>query len=86
MTSSNPGSKSVRDIFLNISHFLDHFIILIFAKAAYDAEKFFGLTNDEIIIYGTLSFLFFGAFAPLASYLADKFSCALMMVIYHFGI
>ena len=79
-------SKTVRDIYLNISHFLDHFIMLIFAKAAYDAGKYFGLSYDEIIVYGTLSFVFFGAFAPLASYLADKFSRALMMVIYHFGI
>ena len=86
MKLANLGSKSVRDIFLNISHFLDHFIMLIFAKAAYDAGKFFGLTYDEIIVYGTLSFLFFGAFAPLASYLADKFSRPLMMVVYHFGI
>ena len=86
MTLANPGSKTVRDMFLNISHFLDHLIILIFAKAAYDAGKFFELTYDAIIVYGTLSFLFFGAFAPLASYLADKFSRALMMVIYHFGI
>jgi len=60
--------------------------MLIFAKAAYDAGKYFGLTYDEIIVYGTLSFVFFGAFAPLASYLADKFSRALLMVIYHFGI
>ena len=79
-------SKTVRDTYINVSHFLDHFIMLIFAKAAYDAGKYFGLTYDEIIIYGTLSFVFFGAFAPLASYLADKFSRALMMVIYHFGI
>ena len=79
-------SKTVRDIYLNISHFLDHFVMLIFAKAAYDAGNYFGLNYDEIIVYGTLSFVFFGAFAPLASYLADKFSRALLMVIYHFGI
>lgn len=41
MTLANPGSKSERDIFRNISQFLDHFIILIFAKAAYDAGNFF---------------------------------------------
>ena len=58
MMLENPGSKSLRDIFLNISHFLDHFIILTFAKAAYDSGKFFRLTYDEIIVYGTLSSLF----------------------------
>ena len=79
-------SKTVRDIYLNISHFLDHFIMLIFAKAAYDAGRHFDLTYDEIMVYGTLSFLFFGAFAPLASFLAAKFSRASLMVIYHFGL
>ena len=79
-------SKTVRDIYLNISHFLDHFIMLIFAKAAYDAGRHFDLTYDEIMVYGTLSFLFFGAFAPLASFLAAKFSRASLMVMYHFGL
>ena len=41
--------KSISDIYINISHFLDHFMMLIFAKAAYDAGKYFGLTYDEII-------------------------------------
>ena len=30
--------KTVDDIYINISHFLDHFIMLIFAKAAYDGS------------------------------------------------
>ena len=79
-------SKTIDDIFLNISHFLDHFMMLIFAKAAYDAGKYFGLSYDEIIFYATLGFIFFGAFAPAASYLADKYSRSILMVIFHFGI
>ena len=47
-------------------------MMLIFAKAAYDAGKYFGLTYDEIIAYGAIGFLFFGAFAPLAAHLSDK--------------
>ncbi len=49
-------------------------MMLIFAKAAYDAGKYFGLTYDEIIAYGAIGFLFFGAFAPLAAHLSDKIS------------
>ncbi len=79
-------SKTIDDIFLNISHFLDHFMMLIFAKAAYDAGKYFGLSYDAIIFYATLGFIFFGAFAPVASYLADKYSRSILMVIFHFGI
>ena len=78
--------KTVKDIYLNISHFLDHFIMLIFAKAAYDAGRHFGMSYDEIIIYGVAGFILFGAVAPLAASLADRFSRSLLLVIYHFGI
>ena len=39
------------DMYINIGHFLDHFMMLIFAKAAFDAGRHFGLSYDEIIIY-----------------------------------
>ncbi len=61
-------------------------MMLIFAKAAYDAGKYFGLTYDEIIAYGAVGFLFFGAFAPLAAHLSDKISRSFLMIVYHFGI
>ena len=78
--------KTIKDIYLNISHFLDHFIMLIFAKSAYDAGRHFGMSYDEIIIYGVAGFVLFGAVAPLAASLADRFSRSLLLVIYHFGI
>ena len=78
--------RRIADIYINISHFLDHFMMLIFAKAAYDAGVAFGLGYDEIIIYGTLGFVLFGGFAPVAAQLADQFSRASLMIIYHFGI
>ena len=61
-------------------------MMLIFAKAAYDAGKYFGLTYDEIIAYGAVGFLFFGAFAPHAAHLSDKISRSFLMIVYHFGI
>ena len=79
-------SKTISDIYLNISHFLDHFIMLVFAKAAYDAGRHFGLGYEEIIVYGVAGFVLFGAMAPVAAHLADRFSRSLMMVVYHFGI
>ncbi|GIS17100.1 MAG: hypothetical protein CM15mP117_25320 [Alphaproteobacteria bacterium] len=78
--------KTIKDIYLNISHFLDHFIMLVFAKSAYDAGRHFGMTYDEIIIYGVGGFILFGAVAPLSASLADRFSRSLLLVIYHFGI
>lgn len=76
----------VNDIYLNLSHALDHFMMLIFAKAAYDASKYFSVSYDSFIIYGTLGFILFGAMAPVAAYLADRYSRSLLMVIFHFGI
>ena len=80
------SGKIVPDIYLNIGHFLDHFIMLIFAKAAYDAGREFGLGYDEIIAYGAFGFVLFGGMAPVAAQLADKFSRSLLMVLFHFGI
>ena len=79
-------SKTISDIYLNISHFLDHFIMLVFAKAAYDAGRYFGLTYEQIIVYGVAGFVLFGGMAPVAAQLADRYSRSLLMVVYHFGI
>lgn len=79
-------AKVVDDIYINISHFIDHFIMLIFAKAAYDAGRNFGFSYDEIIVYGAIGFVLFGGMAPIAAQLADRFSRSLMMVIFHFGL
>ena len=74
------------DMYINIGHFLDHFMMLIFAKAAFDAGRYFGLGYDEIIIYGTLGLFLFGAAAPLAGWLADKYSRSIIIIIYPFGV
>ncbi len=74
------------DMYINIGHFLDHFMMLIFAKAAFDAGRHFGLSYDEIIIYGTLGLFLFGAAAPLAGWLADKYSRSLIIIVYPFGV
>ena len=77
---------TIPDLYLNIGHFLDHFMMLIFAKAAFDAGRDFGLSYEEIIVYGTLGVILFGAAAPLAGWLADKFSRAILISIYPLGL
>lgn len=79
-------SYTIPDLYLNIGHFLDHFMMLIFAKAAFDAGREFGLSYEEIIVYGTLGVVLFGAAAPLAGWLADKFSRAILISIYPLGL
>ena len=70
---NNERLKTADDISLNISHFLDHLMMLIFAKAAYDAVKYFELSYDEIILCGTLAFVYFGVYSSMLSYLAKNF-------------
>ena len=79
-------NTTVPNIFLNIGHLLDHFMMLIFAKAAYDSGRHFGLGFDEMIIYGTLGMIMFGLTAPLAGFLSDKYGRMPLMIIYHFGL
>ena len=75
-----------KDIPLNLSHFLDHFVMLIFAKAAFDSAIFFGVNYGSIIIYGTIGLVLFGAAAPLASLLAERYSRRLLIAIFPFGV
>ena len=82
----NSKSYSIPDLYLNIGHLLDHFMMLIFAKAAFDAGREFGLSYEEIIVYGTLGVVLFGAAAPLAGWLADKYSRAILITVYPFGL
>ena len=79
-------NKTVSDTYLYFSHFLDHFVTLIFAKAAYDAGLYFDLSYGETIQLGTLGFVLFGLVSPLAARLADYYSRSLLMVVFHFGL
>ena len=83
---SNKGRFSSKDIPLNICHFLDHFVMLIFAKAAFDSAVFFGISYAEIILYGTLGLMLFGAAAPVAAILAEWYSRRLLLVIFPLGV
>ena len=83
---SKSKNSTVPDIYLNIGHLLDHFMMLIFAKAAYDSGRSFGLQYDEMILFGTLGMILFGATAPLAGSSSDKYVRIPLMIIYHFGI
>lgn len=75
-----------RDFPLNIAHFIDHFCMLIFAKAAYDCALYFNTSYGEIIIYATLGLILFGAFAPLASYLSKVFSRKILLIVFPIGV
>ncbi|MEQ9122068.1 MAG: MFS transporter, partial [Alphaproteobacteria bacterium] len=76
----------LRYLFLNLGHFVDHLFMLIFAKAAYDAGKAWGLGYDDMIVYGTPAAILFGAGAPLAASAADKWGRNPLIVVFFVGI
>ena len=82
--------EKVRRFFINFGHFLDHMLMLIFAKAAFNAGIDFGINKDmayaEMISYGIPSLILFGACAPLAAFLADKWNRSGMLTVFFFGI
>ncbi|MGZ0188874.1 MAG: MFS transporter, partial [Alphaproteobacteria bacterium] len=80
------SSTRIRFLFLNLGHFVDHLFMLIFAKAAYDAGKSWGLGYDEMIVYGTPAALLFGACAPISAAMADKWGRNPMLVVFFVGI
>jgi len=82
--------QRARLLFLNVGHFVDHLFMLIFAKAAYSAGLSFGLAKDgayaEMIPYGVPSLVLFGACAPIAAHLADKWNRNGMIAVFFIGV
>ncbi len=83
-------AQRLRSLFLNLGHFADHLFMLIFAKAAVSAGLAFGLAADgayaEMIPYGIPALILFGACAPLAAHIADKWTRNAMITVFFIGI
>lgn len=84
------NAQRLRYLFLNLGHFVDHLFMLIFAKAAVSAGLAFGLAEGgayaEMIPYGIPALILFGACAPLAAYMADKWTRNAMITVFFVGI
>ena len=79
--------ETIRFLFLNVGHFLDHFFVLIFATvAALRLTIEWDLTYAQLIPYATPGFVAFGLCAIPAGWLADKWSREGMMVVFFIGI
>jgi MFS family permease len=85
-----PNGQNARFLFLNVGHFTDHLFMLIFAKAAFTAGLAFGLAKGgayaEMIPYGVPSLVLFGACAPIAAHLADKWNRNGMIAVFFIGV
>ncbi|MEQ8823298.1 MAG: MFS transporter [Filomicrobium sp.] len=74
-------------LFLNVGHFLDHLVMLVFATvAALVLRVEWGMSYAELIAYATPGFVAFGVFSLPAGWLADRWSREGMMAVFFFGI
>ena len=71
--------------FLNLAHFLDHYVILIFPTVVIGLEAVYGRSYGDLIVLSTAAFTAFGLFALPAGWLADKWSRRNMIALYFFG-
>jgi len=85
-TAHQMKPKQLEFLFLNVGHFFDHLIILIFsAVAALALTREWGMGYAELIPYATPGFVAFGVFAVPAGWLADKWSRKGMMLVFFLG-
>jgi MFS family permease len=74
-------------LFLNVGHFLDHLLMLIFATvAALRLAEEWGMSYAGLIPYATPGFVAFGLGSLPAGWIADKWSREGMLVIFFVGI
>jgi len=72
--------------FLCVGHSIDHMFTLLFTVVVLEVEREFGLTFGEGVRLAWLGLVLFGAAAPVAGWLADKWSDIGMMVVFFIGI
>ncbi|MCK5620660.1 MAG: MFS transporter [Alphaproteobacteria bacterium] len=88
--------RRVDFLFLNLGHFFDHFLILIYATvamaiAADRQVDIPGLTSDwdmtyaDLVLFSTAGFVAFGLFSLPAGWLADRWSRTGMISVFFLG-
>jgi MFS family permease len=77
----------LRFLFLNLGHFVTHFLMLVFATvAALRLDREWGMSYDQLIPYATPGFIAYGLLAVPAGWLADRWSREGMMALFFLGI
>ncbi len=72
--------------FLNIGHFLDHLVMLVFPVVVVALARQWEQSYAELLPLAVGGFIAFGAFALPAGWLADHWSRYKMMAVFFFGI
>ncbi|MDD9983235.1 MAG: MFS transporter [Gammaproteobacteria bacterium] len=74
-------------LFLNVGHFLDHLVMLIFATvAALRLAEEWGMSYAALIPYATPGFVAFGLGSLPAGWIADRWSREGMLILFFVGI
>ena len=72
--------------FINLGHFLDHLVMLVFPTVVVALSREWGRPYSELLPLALGGFIAFGAFALPAGWLADHWSRYKMMAVFFFGI
>ncbi len=81
------GRDRLHFFFLNMGHFLDHLMMLVYATvAALALSREWGMSYAELVPYATPGFIAFGLFSLPAGWLADRWSRHGMMAVFFIGI
>src|SRR5260221_11951451 len=71
--------------FLNLAHFLDHYVILIFPTVVIGLEAVYGRSYGELLALSAAAFTPFGLFALPSGWLAGKWRRPNLIARYFFG-
>jgi len=77
--------KRSKLVFINIAHFVDHFVLLIFPTVVLGLQSELSRSYAELIGLSTACFVAFGLFSLPAGWLGDHWSRRKMMAIFFFG-
>jgi MFS family permease len=72
--------------FINLGHFLDHLVMLVFPTAVVALAREWQRPYGELLTLALGGFIAFGAFAIPAGWLADLWSRYRLIVVFYFGI
>lgn len=72
--------------FINIGHFVDHYVLLIFPTVVIGMQAELGRSYAELIVLSTACFIAFGLFALPFGWIGDHWSRRNMIAIFFFGI
>lgn len=71
--------------FINVAHFLDHYVLLIFPTVVIGLEVELGRSYAELILLSTACFIAFGLFSLPWGWLGDVWSRRSLMAIFFIG-